>query len=76
MESKDLETIQNALALNEEDATAAQQLLHIPLPALRRAEEAVEFLQRVAEIENRIHTLLEGPLTSNLGVGVAVVDNA
>lgn len=76
MESKDLETIQNALALNEEDATAAQQLLHIPLPALRRAEEAVEFLQRVAEIESHIHTLLEGPLTSNLGVGVAVVDNA
>ena len=76
MESKDLETIQNALALNEEDATAAQQLLHIPLPALRRAEEAVEFLQRVAEIKSRIHTLLEGPLTSNLGVGVAVVDNA
>ena len=75
MKSKDLETIQNALALNEEDATAAQQLLHIPLPALRKAEEAVEFLQRIAEIERRIHTLLEGPLTSNLGVGVMGAGN-
>ena len=72
MESKDLETIQNALALRKEDATAAQQLLHMSLPALRKAEEAVAFLQRVAEIESHIRTLLGGPLTANLGVGVVV----
>lgn len=39
---------------------------------VRRAEEAVVFLQRIAEIESRIHMLLEGSLTANLAVDTLV----
>ena len=43
---------------------------------MRRAEEAVAFLQRIAEIESRIHALLEGSLTANLAVGAALLCKA
>ena len=42
---------------------------------MRRAEEAVAFLQRIAEIESRIHALLEGSLTTNLAVGSVAWSN-
>ena len=70
-----IRAIQNALALCEDDATQAQQLLRRPIPAVRRAEEAVAFLQRIAEIESRIHALLEGSLTANLAVGAVAWRN-
>lgn len=68
LDSKQLEVIESALAENEHRIQQVQQLISKTTPLTKKAQDAVVFLKRISELEERLQTLLKGPLTTNMTV--------
>lgn len=70
VESKQLEVIEKALADNEQRIHHVHQLIAKTTPATKKAQEAVVFLKRIHELEQRLQSLLSGSLVTNMTVWV------
>ena len=67
--TKRVEVIEKALADNEKRIQLVQSLIAKSIPSVRKAQDAVIFLRRIQELEEKLTTLLNGPLLSNITVG-------
>lgn len=54
--------------MNEQQSTVAQQLLGRSVPVMRKASQAVEFLRKISDLENRVREMLSGDIERNLEV--------
>ena len=70
VESKQLEVIEKALADNEQRIHYIHQLIAKTTPATKKAQEAVVFLKRIHELEQRLQSLLNGSLVTNMTVWI------
>lgn len=66
--TKRVEIIEKALASHEKNIQLVQSLIAKSIPAVRKAQDAVAFLRKIQELEERLTSLLNGPILSNVTV--------
>ena len=73
VETKQLEMIEKAMAANEQKIQQLKQLISKTTPATKKAQDAIVFLKRIHELEEKLKTLLQGSLVANMTVCVSCV---
>ena len=68
IDTKQVNTIEESLKNNEVTIQQVQQLIGKSIPMVKKAKDAIIFLQRMQDLENILMSLLNSSILSNITV--------
>lgn len=68
IDTKQVNTIEESLKNNEVTIQQVQQLIGKSIPIVKKAKDAIIFLQRMQDLENILMSLLNSSILSNITV--------
>lgn len=68
IDTKQVNTIEESLKNNEVTIQQVQQLIGKSIPMVKKAKDAIIFLQRMQDLENTLMSLLNSSILSNITV--------
>ena len=68
IDTKQVNTIEESLKNNEVMIQQVQQLIGKSIPMVKKAKDAIIFLQRMQDLENTLMSLLTSSILSNITV--------
>lgn len=68
IDTKQVNTIEESLKNNEVTIQQVQQLIGKSIPMVKKAKDAIIFLQRMQDLENSLMSLLNSSILSNITV--------